>query len=62
MRGGILLLKLHLAHEAGADEGIKAGITLAPAGLRVNGCVRFGTTELPLKTGLPQCEIIVKTA
>ena len=47
---------LHLAHEACADESIKAGITLALAGLRVDGCFRFGTTELLPETVLPIVE------
>ena len=47
---------LHLAHEAGADEGIKAGITLAPARLGVNGSIRLGTAELPLKTVKPHLQ------
>lgn len=45
-----------MAHEACADEGIKAGITLALACLGVDGCVRFGTTELLLEARLPVTE------
>lgn len=46
----------HFAHEACADEGIEAGITLALARLGVDGCVGFGSTELLLETGLPHLQ------
>ena len=58
--GGTLLHVAHeagaVAHEAGADEGIEAGVALALAGVGVDGCVLFGTTELLPEAGLPVAE------
>ena len=47
---------LHLAHEAGADEGIEAEVDLALVGGRVNGSFGFGFLQLGFEAVLPVTE------
>ena len=47
---------LHLAHEAGADEGIEAEVDLALVGGRVNGSFGFRLLQLGFEAVLPVTE------